>query len=105
MEELTKKDILTILGENLTDIRHSGYKTEYSEEEDLDENHQLKIKKRRVKTSHLSNHYGTLNTRVKKRQILKRVRLKKLYQMKANTSDFTTHQNVMQMVRIVKQYQ
>jgi len=37
MEELTKKDILTILGENLTDIRHSGYKTEYSEEEDLDE--------------------------------------------------------------------
>lgn len=37
MEELTKKDILTILGENLTDIRHSGYKTEYSEEEDVDE--------------------------------------------------------------------
>ena len=36
MEELTKKDILTILGENLTDIRHSGYKTEYSEEEDVD---------------------------------------------------------------------
>ncbi len=37
MEELTKKDILVILGENLTDIRHSGYKTEYSEEEDIDE--------------------------------------------------------------------
>jgi len=37
MEELTKKDILTILGENLTDIRHSGYKTEYSEDEDIDE--------------------------------------------------------------------
>jgi len=37
MEELTKKDILVILGENLTDIRHSGYKTEYSEEGDIDE--------------------------------------------------------------------
>ena len=30
MEELTKKDILTILGENLTDIRHAGYRSGYT---------------------------------------------------------------------------
>jgi len=26
MEELTKKDIITLLGENTTEIRHDGYK-------------------------------------------------------------------------------
>lgn len=42
MEELTKKDILTILGENLTDNRHSGYQG--FDEEEVDEMARTKYK-------------------------------------------------------------
>ena len=36
MEELTKKDILNLLGENITSIRHDGYKG-FDEEKEIDE--------------------------------------------------------------------